>query len=294
MIIDANKLSNLTLGYKATFNGAFRRAEGMMHWQQLATVVNSTTATETYSFLGQFPRMRELLGERVVKNLQQYNYTISNKTWESTVAIPRTAVEDDQYSVYGALFEELGFAAAEHPERLVFEKLLAGFSETGYDGQFFFDTDHPVGNGTVSNSGGGTNAEWFLMDTRRALRPLIYQMRAPVELVAKVNPNDDNVLFKEEYIYAARGRMNVGFGLWQYAYGSKQALSSTTFDAAMAAMMSVKTDEGRPLGVMPNLLIVGPSNRAAALGVLEAERLANGASNTNFRATDLIVTPYLT
>ena len=50
---------------------------------------------------------------------------------------------------------------------------------------------------------------------------------------------------------------------------------------------------GQPLGVMPNLLVVGPSNRAAAKTVIEAEKNAAGASNINYKAVDIMVCPWL-
>jgi len=78
------------------------------------------------------------------------------------------------------------------------------------------------------------------------------------------------------------------------AYGSKQTLDATSFNAAVAAMMAFASDEGRPLGISPNLLVVAPGNRAAGKALVEAETLASGASNTNFKAVELYVCPWLT
>jgi len=97
-----------------------------------------------------------------------------------------------------------------------------------------------------------------------------------------------------EYRYGVDARGNVGYGFWQQAYASKDTLNATNFDAGVAAMMAFKSDEGRPLGIQPNLLVVGPSNRAAGKALIEAETLASGASNTNFKAVELYVCPWLT
>jgi len=59
-------------------------------------------------------------------------------------------------------------------------------------------------------------------------------------------------------------------------------------------MMSLKSDEGRPLGIRPNLLLCGPSNRAAARSLIDTEKLASGADNPNFKEVEVLVTPYLT
>ncbi len=58
-------------------------------------------------------------------------------------------------------------------------------------------------------------------------------------------------------------------------------------------MMEFKSDEGRPLGISPNLLVVGPSNRAAAKKVIDAENKAQGETNTNYKAVEVLVVPWL-
>ena len=63
-------------------------------------------------------------------------------------------------------------------------------------------------------------AYWFLLDTTKPIKPLIYQQRKAAEFVSKDNPNDDNVFFNKEFVYGVDCRDNVGYGLWQLAYGS--------------------------------------------------------------------------
>lgn len=291
---------NLAILYKA-FNAAFQKGFAGVSpmWQKIATLVPSTTGSEDYGWLGQIPGMREWLGDRHIHNLKQHDYSIKNKKFELTVGVPREKVDDDQYGVYAPMMEMLGQSANEHPDTLIFALLAAGFATACYDGQYFFDTDHPVvqADGTtasVSNMQAGAGNPWFLLDTHRPLKPLILQMRKKPEFVRKDDPKDDNVFNKGELIYGVDDRKNVGFGFWQMALGSKAALDATNFDAGMATMGAFKGDQGKPLGVMPDLLVVGPSNRAAGKAVVEAEKLANGASNTNFKAVEMLVVPWLT
>lgn len=61
---------------------------------------------------------------------------------------------------------------------------------------------------------------WFLLCTKRFLKPLIYQKRKEMKLVAKTRPEDDNVFMRDEYVWGVDGRSNVGYGFWQMAYGS--------------------------------------------------------------------------
>jgi phage major head subunit gpT-like protein len=291
MIINQSTLSNLFIGYKAAFQGAF---EGVSPtWPEIATAITSTARTEKYGWLGQWPKLREWVGDRQVKNLETHDYSIKNKDFEVTVAVDRNDVEDDQYGIYTPMMAEMGRAAATHPDELVYGLLLEGFTKSCYDGQPFFDADHPVGDTTVSNAQHGNGKAWFLLDTTRSLKPLIYQIRKAYNFVSLVKEEDPNVFFKKQYVYGVDGRSNVGFGFWQMAFGSKAPLSKDNFVAAREAMSTLRSDEGRPLGLRPNLLVVGPGNEQLALELIKAERNAAGATNTLLNAVNIHVTPYL-
>jgi len=237
-------------------------------------VVPSQAREEIYPWLGQFPGLREWIGPRIAKNLALHSFAITNKDFESTIEVPRNDIEDDRFGVFGPMFSELGRAAAMHPDELIFGLLAAGFATNCYDGQFFFDTDHPVGDPagagvtSVSNMQAGSESPWFLLDTSRALKPLLYQQRRPFNLVSKDRPEDDNVFSNKTFVYGVDGRSNAGFGLWQLAFGSKAELTPANYEAARVAMMNFKGDEGRPLGVKPNVLVCGPSNEGAAMRLL--------------------------
>lgn len=291
--------ANLTLlkqGFNAAFKGAFTTAAPM--WDKIAMKVPSTTGEEVYAWLGANTKMREWIGERVYQNLKLHGYTIKNKTFENTVSVPREAIEDDQYGTYTPLVAQLGQDAKLHPDELLFALVAAGTGTLCYDGQYFFDTDHPVGlqgqEASVSNyiSAGGNNP-WYLLDTSKVLKPFILQTRRDYAFVAKTSLTDDNVIDKNEFVFGVDGRLNVGYGLWQQAFCSKATLDAAGYAAARTAMMGFKSDGGKPLGIKPNLLLVGPSNEKAALDVVTAERLANGASNV-YRDTAVVVTcPWL-
>ena len=292
LVVNREALNAMYNGFKAAFNDAFAGVTPM--WQKVATEVPSTAKVENYGWLGEFPQLREWIGDRHVKSIAASGYAILNKKWESSIGVPRDDIEDDAYGVFSKLFAQMGYAAATHPDQLVFPMLSAGFTTNCFDGQYFFDTDHPVGAGVVSNSGGGAGSAWYLLDTSRPLKPLIFQKRRDYALTSMVDMKDEGVWMRDEYRYGVDARANVGYGFWQMAYGSKQTLDATSFNAAIAAMMAFASDEGRPLGISPSLLVVAPSNRAAAKALIEAETLASGASNTNFRAVELYVCPWLT
>lgn len=296
MIINPSSLALL----KQAFNAAFKNAFGSVNplWDKIAMKVPSSTGEEVYGWLGANTKFREWVGERVYQNLKTHGYTIKNKTFESTVAVPRESIEDDQYGMYATLIAQMGQDAKLHPDELLFGLIALGVSTPCYDGQYFFDTDHPVGpqgaEVSVSNytAAGGNNA-WYLLDTSKILKPFILQMRRDYAFIAKTSLTDENVFQKNEFVFGSDGRLNVGFGLWQQAYCSKASLDSAGYGAARVAMMNFKSDAGKPLGIMPNLLLVGPSNEAAALNVVTAERLANGADNIYRNTAQVVTCPWL-
>lgn len=257
MIINQANLTQLYKSLRVLFQEAF---DGVAPtWSRVAMEVPSTTREETYAWMGAFPRMREWLGERVVKNLSLHRYSILNKDWEVTVEVDRNDIEDDTIGVYRPIVQEMGRSAAVHPDELVWGLLPKGTTELCYDGKPFFATDHPVGTGTVSNFAGGTGTAWYLFDVSRAIKPLVFQSRRAPQFVSKDRPDDETVFMKRKFLYGADRRDNAGYGLWQLAYASKQALTAANYKAARAGMMARADDEGRPLGITPNLLVVPPS-----------------------------------
>ena len=77
------------------------------------------------------------------------------------------------------------------------------------------------------------------------------------------------------------------------AYKSKKAFDATAYAAARTAMMQFTADGGRPLGIMPNVLLVPPSLEAAARQVVGSQLTTGGATNPWYGTAEIIVSPYL-
>lgn len=292
MLINRENLTAMYNGFKAAFVKAF--AGVTPEWQMIATLVPSSTKVENYGWLGEFPRLRKWIGDRQVKSIAASGYSITNEPFEASVGVPRDDIDDDTYGVMAPLFSEMGYSAATHPDELVFALLAAGFDTKCYDGQYFFDTDHPVGEGTVSNFGGGSGTAWYLLEVGRPLKPLIFQKRRDYDLKAMTDAQDEAVFMRNEYRYGVDARCNVGYGFWQMAYASKQPLNGDNFAAAVAAIQSVKSDAGRPLGLGKNLLlVVPPSLKGAAFSTVEASKLASGADNPNYNVAKVLNSSWL-
>lgn len=290
MIINKGTLSTLFTGFKTLFQQGFEAA--MSDWDKVAMTVPSNTKSETYGWMGKVTSFREWVGDRVLQNLSAASYQIFNKDFENTVVVDRNDILDDTLGVYSPIMRQLGEDARVHRDKLVFSLMKSGLTTNCYDGQYFFDTDHPVGTGTVSNYGGGAGTAWYLLDTSRSLKPFIVQMRQDYNFVGLDSDMDEAVFLRKQFRYGVDARLNVGFGLWQQAYASKQTLDATNFAAAKAAMASFTADNGDPLAMRPTLLVVPPSLESAARTLLNSEIISN-STNIWRGSVDLLVTPWV-
>jgi len=142
------------------------------------------------------------------------------------------------------------------------------------------------------NAGSGT--PWYLFDTSRPLKPFIFQERKRPEFEVKTDPRTSDAVFtSNQFQCGVYARHNVGYGFWQCAYASRKTLNSDNLDAAIQAMMEFTADGGRPLGIMPNLLVVPPALRSAANKTVEVMLGGGGASNPNYKAVEVKVIPWL-
>lgn len=303
-IVTAAQLEAIRTGFQAIFATTYATELAASFYKDVATTVPSGAASETYGWLGDFPDLIEWIGDRTVKSMKENGYLIENKDWESTVSVKRTAIMDDTLGVYNPMVRTMAQAAARHPERMVAALIKNGTSQLCYDGQNFFDTDHPVapnvdGTGvatTVSNwdDNAGVGTPWYLLDTSRPLKPFIFQERMAPEFESKTDPSQSDTVFtKNQYQYGIYARNNTGYGFWQMAYGSRRPLNGDNFDLAFQAMQEFKGDGGKPLGITPTRLVVPPSLRSAANKTIKVMLGEGGASNANYDAVDVMVVPWL-
>jgi phage major head subunit gpT-like protein len=288
----------LNTQYSGIYQSAYDAAVPM--YPQLTTFAPSSSKDNTYGWMAKLPKMREWIGERTVHRLAGHGFQIVNKKFELTLAVDRDDYDDDNLGQYTPVTQAIGEEARKHPDTLLFDLMKDGHLATAtcFDGQNFFDTDHPedsfdpanattysnyrtsmtlsdtnlfamraamagfagengrpfgvvpdvlvvppalekvaletVVAATVSTGGtnvgsslgmrvlvvpelGGTTTldkTWYLLDTRRAIKPFVYQLRRPTVFVQKFAETDQNVVMMDEYLWAASGRYNVGYGPW--------------------------------------------------------------------------------
>lgn len=270
-------------------------------WKDVAGYVTSSSKSNTYAWLTQFPAFREWVGSRLHKQAAEQAYTVTNRKFENTLDVARTDVEDDDFGHYGDIAQSYGVSVLDLQDDLIFQAIKAGFSSVCYDGQYFFDVDHPVyanedGTGAVtsaSNMQAGALEPWVLLCTERAPKAIYLQERIKPQFEAITTAQNQNVFDNDVYSYGGRWRGNAAYGFWQLAFGSQAALTVPNFEAAFASMEKRKGDGGRILGVTPDLLVVGPDNRANAERLLKAAQTTGGESNVNYNKVKLVVSPFM-
>jgi phage major head subunit gpT-like protein len=218
-----------------------------VHSQRLGlySEMQSDTESNTYDWLASMAGMREWLGPRIVESFKERSFQIVNKHFEKTLEVnidkledsPMTAVSDAaaRLAVFmeGArkLDDDLLFNASSTAMGGVSGLLAVAATTVCYDGQYFFDTDHPT---DLDSTGSQSNYE------------------------------------------------STGF-----------ALSSANFQTARARMMAFKGENGRPLGIIPNLLVVPPALEKTAHDIVTAEFGSSGATNVQRGMARVEVIPEL-
>lgn len=240
MALTKSDIPDLLLpGLKADFTLAYQSELENSPIEKIASVINTTLPNQKYAWLGAIPPMREFLDERRPTGLASNSVSIEDKVFESTIAVERRAIEDDQLDMIRLRIKDMAYRVGMHRHQMIVDALAGGFAANGYDGVSFFNTAHPGPNATtISNRG-------------------------------------------------------------------TDALSSTALANAISAMMVVPDDQGIPLGVVPDTLVVGPKNQWNALELIESpvvvykgnENDSSGSSNylnVFHGKLKLLVSPFLT
>ncbi len=246
MQITQGTLAGLFSNFNTTFSNAY---DAVPTWvDKVASVEPSGSAQNLYAWMQRMPALRQWVGPRQINALATYLQTVQNVLFEDTIAVDRIVIEDDQFGMYAPALKMLGEQAAKWPDQTMAATIQAAHSTVCYDGQFFFDTDHPV------------------------------------------NVYDSTVLAPD----ATNQQSN---------YFGSTALTPDNFATVMNKMMAWVGEDGKPLAVVPDLLVVPPQLQYIARNILNASFIAPqtvggntqvGANDNVLKgAVDLLVVPEL-
>lgn len=301
-IINNQTLSTIRTSIKDEFAQGFADAKAKSFYEKVASVIPSSSSSNTYGFLGSFPKMRKWTGIREVKSTKEGAYILQNEPYESTLGVKRSDIEDDNLAIYRTLARLQAEEANEFFNYNIAALLTDGESNLCYDEQNYFDKEHPVypnvdGTGTatlVSNIfGAGSSTPWYLLCADKPLKPLILQERKKIEIDNKQDTNSDHVFMYNEFLYGVYWRGQFGYGLWQQAMMSKEDLTPNSLDEAHTKMSEFKRDGNSPMGIVPTHLVVPPTLRSKAEAIVNVATNAAGAGNIHYKRVEIIVCPYL-
>lgn len=155
MLLNRQTSQVLFTGYDARFQAAFQATE--LYYKLFASEIPSSTETELHHWIAQLPGMREFVGGRQKNNVPLRDYTLTNKVFEGTISLDKWKVKNDVHGAFGQTAYAFGESVARWPDEQLAAAVEAGTSTTCYDGQYFYDTDHPyslddASLGTYSNN----------------------------------------------------------------------------------------------------------------------------------------------
>ena len=206
--INSAVLAAINANFRTLFLSTFRAQNTW--YQELATVRDTDTLEEIYLYISTLPRMRKWLGERVAQNFRTILSRLKSEDWESTVEVERNDILDDRLNIYRPMLEDMGRQAARLWDDLIVTAINNGHTALGFDGQYFFDVDHPS---DPTSPLSGSQANYFT--------------GMPLTI--------DNYALGRRYMQQ-----------WVGA-------------------------DGRPLGIVPNILLVSPENEVQARRIINAD-----------------------
>lgn len=302
--ITTQLLNDLRTSLQAAFSKGMSTGETV--YQLFCSVIPSNSSKNTYPNLSQWPEFRKWVGPRQFKDLSATAYSIENETFESSVEVKREDIEDDNLGVSAHIAEASGIAAKVLPDELTAKLIADAHTALCYDGKPYFSADHlgkylgddENGDPTFAKQSNivGDAAQPLvavLMDTTKPFKPFIVQPRRDFALTAKFNANDDNVFHNNVFQYGSDGRVGAGYGPWQVAVAIHGALTPENYAKARAVLSGFVGDSGRLLGTRGTVLLIGPAQEAAALELLNADKIGNGKSNVWKGTAKLVINPYM-
>ena len=203
--------SAVDAGASAAFIASFRMYEQNDLFAEIGTIERTQKGEARIPVLWYPPRMREWVGERLIGSLDGGMHIIPTRTYEATVAVPRTAVEDDQYGAIERAARGLASEFFRFVHQSYIDILANGATLTTFDGLPLL-TNNPTARG----------------------------------------PNNVNLVSK--------------------------SLSLENLSEGIQAMGLYTEPDGRPLGMRPTHLLVGPANEFTAKNLVQSQQLIRSGS----------------
>lgn len=157
--VDASLLREVHTTFKGLLFGSLgQNPRWSQRKVQLAEDLNVTGSTAKVKMASVAYGVHEWLDERHKSKIEHADHEIEVKRWANAISLKLDDLDDESanLSQYRTLIKEMADDFDEHKHKLFVDLINNGFTGAigvAYDGQFFFDTDHPIPGGTQSNKG---------------------------------------------------------------------------------------------------------------------------------------------
>ena len=152
MDINNKSLQALEESIQAKWTKAFN-APPQNQLNVLATRYTSTTASNNYAFLEALGSWSEWHGARQFKDIASDDYKVINRTFESSIKMPKEQLEDDQAGMYMDIVPSMSAGWFKKQQALIMAVLTS--NPLAYDGKALFATDRAYGDSTINNTTSG-------------------------------------------------------------------------------------------------------------------------------------------
>jgi phage major head subunit gpT-like protein len=232
-------LQTLSAGFQTNFNTAMADLANSVpiFWPELVTEIPSTALEDVFGYMKGIPGYREWIDDRYVHTLDAGDYTITSKKFELTMGVKRDDIVYDRLGIYNQTSTWYGGKARTFRDELLWPLIKAGATTIGPDGQYFYDSDHPLtdklGNPiTASNYTSGASPLWLLVAKPAGLKPFILTKQEELDFVPVFDPTNERVFMRDEFLWGSKGRFGTGCFLWQLIEARTDALTAPNFEDA--------------------------------------------------------------
>ncbi len=156
MIVSPQAVQDLQAQFQQDFAVAFGKRTD--RWSAKAYRAQSNAYRTVHHWLAAQPEMRKWVGARIINNLISRGFELKNEDWEYTFGVDANDIFYDNIGAYEDRGRIAGEVSGRWYEKLVTDAMLAGTTTLCWDGQYFYDTDHP---NNIDDSGAGTFANLF-------------------------------------------------------------------------------------------------------------------------------------
>lgn len=122
-------------------------------WGGIVLPIDSVSpAGENIGFLGGHPQMTEQTGSPKVSDFKAFEFYLKNIPWQVAVTIDQYVWRSKANAQIQARINQGVNVVLSHPGVLLQELIALGTTRACMDGQFYFDTDHPYGGASDTQS----------------------------------------------------------------------------------------------------------------------------------------------